>query len=44
MYILSTQYGINNQEVVQDVLSSMRCQDKIIGLMTGEGSCKTQLK
>ena len=44
MYILSTQSGIDNQGIVQGVVSSMGCQDKIIGLITGEGSCIIQLE
>ena len=35
MSILSTQDGIDNQGVVQDVVSSMGSQDSIVGLITG---------
>jgi len=35
MSILSKQDGIDNQGVVQDVVSSIGSQDNIIGLITG---------
>ena len=35
MSILSKQDGIDNQGVVQDVVSSIGSQDSIIGLITG---------
>jgi|tagenome__1003787_1003787.scaffolds.fasta_scaffold20228007_1 hypothetical protein len=41
MSILSTQDGIDNQGIVQDVVSSIGSQDSIMGLITGGLSYNT---